>query len=1253
MLHQKSGLSPSVLAMALAVAFCAEPHTAAANPSGAVVIQGQATFTTPQPNTLLVTTQNGPGARHSAINWQSFSIPTESTTRFVQPDAGSTSINRVVTNTPSLLFGKLSSNGKLVLVNQSGIAVGAGAVVDTAGFTASTVGMSELDAIAGRLRFGGAGIVDSLAPLSVQGSIVARGGDVVLIAPSVDLAKTALVKSQGGAVVLAAGQRVAVTGRGLEGISMEVQAPTDKAVNLGTLKGDAVGIFAGQLRHSGLIQASQANLEGGQVVLRAAGDTLVEGDGRILASGTQGGRVDVLGKRVALADRALIDVSGERGGGTVRVGGDYQGKNSQVPNAQMTFVGSDVALNADAKEAGHGGKVIVWADDTTRYYGKVSARAGAASGDGGFVEVSGKRYLDFRGSADTRATAGRTGTLLLDPTELRIASSGMTNITGAPGTNYTFDPTIPGTPSILDVSVLTAQLASTNVDVNVLGPLDYYIRVVDPVVWSSPSVLMLKTGPAGSIILEASINAGASGALKLAAGTGGISQLVTAPISAPSLSVVSNGSVALTANNNVGTLAGSVTGPGFSFANVNDLTVGTVGISGLTVGTGDIFLTVSGPNKKLTIANPVIATSGSVSYTADHQAHTATTTTGGGSNWIEVKPDPPAAAVEFSSSVDVAGVLRLSSGALLGFSTPLLKVGNISNTAGIQVKESVTASSFSSMSLITGGAIGQDAGRTLTVSNLNVDGAMGVALLESNSVTNLAGHAGPSGAARTFAFTDVNAINIGSVDIINGIQNDGGVGSAILLTAGGAVTQSAGAPVVASAGGLSVAAVGGINLSLPGVNTPTSVVLNNTVSGNVVYVGQTPALTISAASAPGSVKIEASGSLAIPMSTIVSAGAFGDAVILGAAGGTFTMDPASGISTPNGRHLLYLADPAGGHSYGPLVLGAGDFKQYAAPWATAPAQATGNGRLFAVTPVLSSVLAGVVSKTYDGNTAIGLSGATFGAPTGHIDGDTGGVISATAGTLANPNVGSGILVSANSPSLAGVLGGGGTYPVYGYGVSASGSIGQVNPLAVFTTVNLTGSRVYDGTNVVDAGIFSIGGLVGGETLTLSGAGSVPDKNVGVNKPVTLGSLTLGDGTGLASNYTFTGGLHIASISPLPLTSLNGVTASSKFYDGNANASLLMGAASLSGLLGSDVVTVAGATGAFADKNVGAAKKVSITGMSLAGADAGNYTLSLDRIGGLSADISPAVGIFEMISSMSFFCADDTAIRFRRRFSRSS
>ena len=132
--------SPRVLAFSLAIAFSLNANTVAANPTGAMVIHGQATVSNPQPNTLLVTTQNGAGTNHSAINWQSFSIPVGNSARFVQPNSGSTSINRVVTNTPSVLLGSLSSNGTLVLVNQSGIAMGAGAVVDTARFTAAASG---------------------------------------------------------------------------------------------------------------------------------------------------------------------------------------------------------------------------------------------------------------------------------------------------------------------------------------------------------------------------------------------------------------------------------------------------------------------------------------------------------------------------------------------------------------------------------------------------------------------------------------------------------------------------------------------------------------------------------------------------------------------------------------------------------------------------------------------------------------------------------------------------------------------------------------------------------------------------------------------------------------------------------------------------------------------------------------------------------------------------------------------------------
>jgi filamentous hemagglutinin family protein len=408
--------------LAIAMAWGAAPTLALAqtNPTGGVAIQGQATFST-NGNNLLVTTQNGAGLNHSAINWQSFSIPSGSTTYFQQPSVSSTSINRVVTSTPSLIFGNLGSNGNLVLVNQSGITVGAGAVVDTAGFTASALRMSDADALSGRLRFGDA--TSATGAVSVMGNVLARSGDVVLMGSSVDTGVNALVQAPNGSTVLAAGQQIEITGRGLEGIVMQVQAPTDSAVNLGTLKGDAVGIFAGTLKHSGLIQATTATLEGGKVVLKAGGDTYVQDSSQTLvtsASG-KGGQIEVLGNRVAVKDNAVLDASGATGGGTVLLGGDYQGKNTDIQNASVTYFGPQASIKADATVAGDGGKVILWADDTTRAYGSIWARGGILGGDGGFVETSGHRYLDVNGiRVNTLAPLGTTGNWLLDPTDITI-----------------------------------------------------------------------------------------------------------------------------------------------------------------------------------------------------------------------------------------------------------------------------------------------------------------------------------------------------------------------------------------------------------------------------------------------------------------------------------------------------------------------------------------------------------------------------------------------------------------------------------------------------------------------------------------------------------------------------------------------------------------------------------------------------------------------------------------------------------------
>lgn len=275
----------------------------------------------------------------TAIDWQSFSIPTGSTTYFQQPSISSTAINRVVTNTPSLIFGTLGSNGNVVLVNQSGITVGAGGVVDTAGFTASALRMSDADALSGRLRFGDA--ASGGGTVSVMGSVLARSGDVVLLGSSVSTGSNALVQSPNGSTVLAAGQQIEITGRGLEGIVMQVQAPSDSAVNLGTLKGDAVGIFAGTLRNSGAIQATTVTNEGGKIFLRAAQTADV--GGVLSASGTQGGVVDVAVAHSAdpnapgvVVQTATIDANGSDGaGGRVRIAGD-----NVLSTASIHFDGS-------------------------------------------------------------------------------------------------------------------------------------------------------------------------------------------------------------------------------------------------------------------------------------------------------------------------------------------------------------------------------------------------------------------------------------------------------------------------------------------------------------------------------------------------------------------------------------------------------------------------------------------------------------------------------------------------------------------------------------------------------------------------------------------------------------------------------------------------------------------------------------------------------------------------------------------------
>ncbi|MCC6202908.1 MAG: filamentous hemagglutinin N-terminal domain-containing protein, partial [Gammaproteobacteria bacterium] len=368
---------------------CVSGEPALANPVGPTVVHGAVSISQPDPATLQIT--NSPNA---IIDWQSFSIAPNEVTRFVQQSPNSAVLNRVVGSQLSDLLGQLQSNGRVYLLNPNGIVIGADAVIDTAGFLASTLNQTNQDFLEGKLRFEGS---EASGAIRNHGLIKAgAGGNILLLAP--DIENGGVITSDGGTLVLAAGKKITLASIDGGELYFEVQAPDDSVVNLGKLltAGGAIEVFAGTLRQAGEVRASTLSIDAtGTVVLSAAADTVLEAGSATSADGaTGGGEVTVTGNRVAV-----------------------------LPGA---------SISADAIDSGSGGRVVIIGDDMAAVHGNVSARGGAAGGDGGFVETSGRETLAITTTPDVTARAGASGSWLIDPNNITItATPGQTdNING-------------------------------------------------------------------------------------------------------------------------------------------------------------------------------------------------------------------------------------------------------------------------------------------------------------------------------------------------------------------------------------------------------------------------------------------------------------------------------------------------------------------------------------------------------------------------------------------------------------------------------------------------------------------------------------------------------------------------------------------------------------------------------------------------------------------------------------------------------
>ncbi len=479
------------------------------------ITSGDGSFHQPNGNELIIQ-QN---SDRLISQWQQFNIGTNEKVQFLQPNSEAIALNRITGGNPSEILGQLLANGKIFLLNPSGIFFGQSARVDVGGLMASTLSLSDNNFLDGNYSF----VQDSNKPLASiinEGIINAEGGYVGLLAPSV--VNKGTVVANLGSIHMASGEAAVLDFSGDGLINFEITQPVrgdvidtsgnvtqDRVINSGTLQADgghvalsardAVKVFDNVISHTGTIQARTVEKKEGRVFLNGGDQGITHVTGTIDASGLDGdehgGTVHILGERVGLFDNASVDVSGNNGGGTILIGGDYQGKGD-VPNALVSYVDKNVVLSARAANSGDGGKVIVWADDTTRFFGRVDARGGETSGDGGFVEVSGKEFLAFEGDVDTSAKNGSTGTLLLDPGTITIADGSGTDslssgaLTVSSGDSTIFEQTLESVAATTNI----ALEAGTSITV-----ADLSDDVLDLQQTSGNSVTFTTTDEAGTI----------------------------------------------------------------------------------------------------------------------------------------------------------------------------------------------------------------------------------------------------------------------------------------------------------------------------------------------------------------------------------------------------------------------------------------------------------------------------------------------------------------------------------------------------------------------------------------------------------------------------------------------------------------------------------------------------------------------------------------------------------------------------------
>ncbi|MFW5763642.1 MAG: CHAT domain-containing protein [Coleofasciculus sp.] len=390
-------------------------------------------------------TVSGDGANlfHS---FQDFGLSAGEIANFISNPEIRNILGRVVGGEASIINGLIQvtgGNSNLFLINPAGIVFGANASLNVpASFTATTatgIGFAgdqwfnvfsenNYQTLIGDPNQFAFDLAQPATLINAGNLAVSEGHNLTLLAGNT--INTGQLTAPGGTITMAAvpeSNRVRISQPG-QLLSLEIVPSTNENGEIEAI--DPLDLPTLLTGTEDSVETGLTVTETGQVQLQESGITVPAEAGVAIASGTldvshesptvDSQSVNVWGNKVGIFD-ATINASGMYGGGTIRLGGDYQGQGTF--NASQTLISENSLITADAGVQGKGGEVFVWADGVTGFYGTISARGGTEVGDGGFIEVSGKELLIFTGHADAGALNGQPGTLLLDPKNITIGDA--------------------------------------------------------------------------------------------------------------------------------------------------------------------------------------------------------------------------------------------------------------------------------------------------------------------------------------------------------------------------------------------------------------------------------------------------------------------------------------------------------------------------------------------------------------------------------------------------------------------------------------------------------------------------------------------------------------------------------------------------------------------------------------------------------------------------------------------------------------